>query len=108
MQKDIKAINEAYESVSKGSSDIAMDGDKFLLPDGRVVQYKSEQVDEEDDRYVNHSLVDDKTGKTFAILNSDGKNILTRGAASKSEIQRRLNALDLNKMNSNNTLTPNI
>ena len=108
MQKDIKAINEAYESVSKGNNEIAMDGDKFTLPDGRVVQYRAEPIDEEDDRYVNHSLIDMRTGKTFALLNSDGKTIHTRGSASKAEIQKRLDALDLSKMTPNNKLTPTI
>ena len=107
MRKDIKAINEAYDNATKGDTKIALDGDVFFLPNGKKVIYNVDEYNEDDDRWVLHSLTDAETGRSFAVLQSGG-GIESRGPATKAEIQKRLDNIDMSKMQMRGNLVPSL
>jgi len=107
MRKDIQAINEAYDNAIKGDIKIALNGDVFTLPNGQKVVYNVDEYEEDDDRWVAHSLVDAETGRPFAVLQS-GEGIESRGDALKSAIQKRIDNIDMSKMQKKGFLVPSL
>jgi hypothetical protein len=107
MRKDIQAINEAYDNAVRGNTEIAKDGDIFSLPNGKKVVYRTEEYEEDDDRWTSHTLDDAETGRSFAVLQSGG-GIESRGPATKAEIQKRLDNIDMSKMKMNGIVVPSL
>jgi hypothetical protein len=107
MRKDIQAINEAYDNAIKGDTKIALNGDVFTLPNGQKVVYNVDEYEEDDDRWVAHSLVDAETGRSFAVL-QPGEGIESRGDALKSAIQKRIDNIDMSKMQKIGNLVPSL
>lgn len=107
MRKDIQAINEAYDNAIKGDTKIALDGDVFTLPTGKKVIYNVDEYEEEDDRWVLHSLKDAETGRPFATLQT-GEGIESRGPALRSAIQKRIDNIDMSKMLMSGIVVPSL